>query len=117
MTAPAPIPADAVWGVQWEVPILPANDPSVPPQPQQPDAPGDDPAWGPYNDAISQWYQDILDLANMHPEWWQLTVSTAATESSARKLFADLAEAHSHSTFTRNTQLVWSQPTVWTPVE
>ena len=120
MTAPA-IPADAVWGVQWEVPILPDNDPSVPVQPQQPDVPYDDDEhldeWNTYNAAIGQWYQDILDLANMHPEWWQTTVSTVPTEPSARKLFADLSEAHSNSPFTRNTALVWSAPTDWTPVE
>lgn len=116
MTAPTAIPADAVWGVQWEVPILPANDPSVPPQPQQPDAPGGDPAWGPYNDAISQWYQDILDLANMHEEWWKPTVSQFPDEPTARDMYGKLKANHDATPFARGTTLVWSNPTVWTPV-
>ena len=63
MTTPT---ADAVWGIRWEVPVLPDNDPVVPVQPQQPDAPYDDDhmaTMSAYNTAITQWYADIVALA------------------------------------------------------
>ena len=119
MTAPA-IPADAVWGIQWDVTVLPDNDPSIPVQPQQPDHPYDDPyleEWAAYNTAISQWYADIVTLANIHPEWWRPTVTTYSSESAAREDLVGKTGINAGNPFTRNTQLVWSAPTVWTPAE
>ncbi len=119
MTAPT-IPADAVWGIQWEVPVLPDNSPDVPPQPQQPDVPWDaehDDVWNAYNVAINRWYADIVALAAIHQEWWQPTVTTYANETAARDDLTGKTGINNGNPFARNTQLVWSQPTVWTPVE
>ena len=119
MTAPA-IPADSVWGIQWEVPVLPDNDPSIPAQPQQPDEQwSDDPEgpWALYNEAITQWYADIVALAALHQEWWRPTVTTYTSETAARDDLVGKTEINNGNPFARNTQLVWSPPAVWTPVE
>ena len=113
-------PADAVWGVQWEVTVLPDNDPIVPVQPQQPDEQwSDDPEgpWVAYNTAITQWYADIVALANLHDEWWQPTVTTFSSEAAARRELVGLTEIHNGTPFARNTRLVWSPPTGWTAAE
>jgi len=117
MTTPT---ADAVWGIRWEVPVLPDNDPVVPVQPQQPDLPYDEPylgEWEAYNTAITQWYADIVALAAMHPEWWKPTVTTFSSEAAARSELVGKQEINAGNPFTRNTELVWSAPTVWTATE
>ena len=115
MTAPT-IPADAVWGVQWEAPVPPVDE--LPAQPTQPT--DEDPtsqAWSDYNVAIAQWQAAVLELIAMHDEWWKPTVSQFPDEPTARDMYVKLKANHDASPFARGTTVVWSAPTVWTPVE
>lgn len=116
MTAPV-IPADAVWGVQWEAPVPPMEE--LPAKPSQPPAGTDagDPAWSEYNTAIAQWQAAVLELIAMKEEWWEKTVSQFPDEPTARDMYVKLKANHDASPFARGTTVVWSQPTVWTPVE
>ena len=114
MTTPT-IPADAIWGVQWEAPVVP--DGEMPDQPAQPAADADPEDWATYNTEMAQWYAALLELVTAHQEWWRELVSTFPSEEVARKMLPDMIATHNGTPFCRNTTLVWSAPTVWTPAE
>lgn len=114
MTAPTP-PTDAEWGVQWEVPVFP--DGTLPPQPAQPDAPGDDPVWGEYNTAIAAWYAELVEMLQEHDEYWATTVSVFPNETLARGELVRIREVNQGNPFTRHIELAFAPPRTWTPVE
>ncbi|AER47681.1 hypothetical protein [Mycolicibacterium goodii] len=138
MTAPTP-PADAQWGIQWEVFIQPDGRPGPPQQPEytqpypvsyddngQPIPLTEDQqtanaaAYAQYLSLLEQWREDITaydaqtaalisDDAN-----WRTTVFSAADEATARTMYPIIKQGNEGNPQTRNFILVWALPVNWT---
>ncbi|QHB37338.1 hypothetical protein I5G58_gp036 [Mycobacterium phage BirdsNest] len=114
-------PVNIVWGVQWEIFVMPpAFEES---RPKAPEAMSDDPtpeeqqAWQDFLAADAAFEQQMVTLA-ADEDNWATTVSVSATgEEEARSTLAILRDSNEGNPFNRNFVLVQSVEPTWTVVE
>lgn len=115
-------PVNVVWGVQWEIFVMPAAfEASMPQQPgpmSEPEPTDEErEAWQDYIAANAEFEQQMITLAD-DDDNWATTVSVAASgEDEARSTLQALDEANQGNPFNRNFRLVTAVEPVWTPVD
>lgn len=112
-------PVNIVWGVQWEVFVMPeafAGSLPVAPAPMS-EEPTDEEreAWQSYLEANAAFEAEMLTLTGDEDNW-SVAVSPM-DEASARDTLPLLRDANQGNPFNRNYQLVQAVEPVWTVVE
>lgn len=112
-------PVNIVWGVQWEVFVMPesfAESLPVAPAPMS-DEPTDEEreAWQEYLTRNAEFEAQMLALTGDEDNW-SVAVSVM-DEASARQTLPMLRDANQNNPFNRNYQLVQAVEPVWTVVE
>lgn len=110
-------PVNIVWGVQWEVFVMPeAFAGSLPVAPA---AMGDDPtdeeraAWEAFITDTAAFEAEMLALTGDEDNWSTAVTIAANGEEEARSTLATLVPANEGNPFNRNYQLVRSVEPVW----
>lgn len=113
-------PVNVVWGVQWDVFVMPAEFAGS--LPVAPPPMGEDPteeereAWQTYLEANAAFEAQMVQLAG-DDDNWSPTVAVFDDEQMARDNLVMLRDANTGNPFNRDFQLVQAVEPVWTVVE
>ena len=115
-------PVNIVWGVQWDIFVMPsAFEASMPQQPGPMSEPeptdAEREAWQDYIQANAAFEEQMVTLADDEDNWSTTVAVAASGEEEARTTLAQLREANEGNPFNRNFVLVQAVEPVWTVVE